>query len=724
MRKFTLLIASLFITMGAMAQTVVTAINTEKYYTLKCKATDHSQYIGVTGAGEINGRSTTAVRIKFEAAEGGYYIKAGDKYLNNSANGSALVTEETGKTVWALNAPSHTSGVVTFGCGDDFYLNNNYTGGTPYLKSNKHSGGPGSGNACSLWEMREYEPTPVFNTSDFVNGKMYTFVTERGWMGASASSSNAISTAKTAGDTNSDYFKWAVYKSVNNNYYVYNIGKGQFLGAMSATANASVPMSEKAVKVTFKQTGTHYPIMFTTLNDGNCVANHSSAHGEGFITWNGGWSSLTDTGNGHLITEAGDVETATLEAIIAAVEAAEVDNTVAVAALDAAIAKAQALFGQITVGDGLGEYTSTDPDYMTKYEAIIAFRNAIEAVTTPTPAEVEAKTAELEAVIASFQLNLPVAGKYYRILAVEGWNDDARYLGAQNSTAKGGRAEFVATADANSIFYFDGSNLVSYVSGYYLVSNSNFAGYNGVQTSGTKFAFHAASNNLVGAYNISFNDGNRWLYCHQSNYTDAGGRGTQNGYCFNIEEVETLPVTVSAAGYATFYAPVAVTVPAGVTAHTVTINGEWATLSEALTVIPAETGVVLAGEGSHDLAITTTDATVESDLEGTVAATYIAKDAYVLSTGENGVGFYGAILNQQSNTAFLNNSHKAYLYVASEGAEAASYSFRFGEGTTGISEVKGESGNAKAIYDLTGRRVENITAPGIYIINGVKVLVK
>ena len=45
-------------------------------------------------------------------------------------------------------------------------------------------------------------------------------------------------------------------------------------------------------------------------------------------------------------------------------------------------------------------------------------------------------------------------------------------------------------------------------------------------------------------------------------------------------------------------------------------------------------------------------------------------------------------------------------------------------GVTGIENVKGENGNVKTIFDLTGRRVENITAPGIYIVNGKKVLVK
>ena len=43
---------------------------------------------------------------------------------------------------------------------------------------------------------------------------------------------------------------------------------------------------------------------------------------------------------------------------------------------------------------------------------------------------------------------------------------------------------------------------------------------------------------------------------------------------------------------------------------------------------------------------------------------------------------------------------------------------------TGIDEVKGENGEVKAIYDLTGRRINEIAGPGIYIVDGKKVLVK
>ena len=49
---------------------------------------------------------------------------------------------------------------------------------------------------------------------------------------------------------------------------------------------------------------------------------------------------------------------------------------------------------------------------------------------------------------------------------------------------------------------------------------------------------------------------------------------------------------------------------------------------------------------------------------------------------------------------------------------------KVGNPDTGIENVKTENGDVKAIYDLTGRKLDNITAPGIYIVGGKKVLVK
>jgi YhcH/YjgK/YiaL family protein len=47
-----------------------------------------------------------------------------------------------------------------------------------------------------------------------------------------------------------------------------------------------------------------------------------------------------------------------------------------------------------------------------------------------------------------------------------------------------------------------------------------------------------------------------------------------------------------------------------------------------------------------------------------------------------------------------------------------------GEGTTGVEDVKTENAEVETIYDLSGRRVLEAEKGGIYIVNGVKPLVK
>ena len=152
----------------AWAQTVVTAINTEKYYTLECRsgvAHSTNRFIGDDGT-VINGNSALAAFLVFEAADGvenGYYIKsvASNRYLNHDGTNISASTEKS--TVWTLGVggKEHVDNVVTFTIGNDKYLNNvgsDCTDGTcASLKANYHSGGPGSGNACSLWEMCEYD---------------------------------------------------------------------------------------------------------------------------------------------------------------------------------------------------------------------------------------------------------------------------------------------------------------------------------------------------------------------------------------------------------------------------------------------------------------------------------------------------------------------------------------------------------------------------------------
>ncbi|MBR3615053.1 MAG: chitobiase/beta-hexosaminidase C-terminal domain-containing protein [Bacteroidaceae bacterium] len=257
-----------------------------------------------------------------------------------------------------------------------------------------------------------------------------------------------------------------------------------------------------------------------------------------------------------------------------------------------------------------------------------------------------------------------------------------------------------------------------YISGK---SNDNALNFDATEQLNT-IEFSTEGIAIVSGRYLRFNSGETFLRFRY--YNESYGEPVQL-YKF-VPEAE-LPmyheVSVSAAGYATLYAGVSVAVPANVEAYTVTaVNDGWVTLTQVTGVLPAETGVILkAAEGAYKFWILTDVATADVEgnlLKGSVTDEYVAGDAYVLGNVD-GVGLYKA---KMTDGKWLNNANKAYL-PASVASGAASYSFRFGEGTTGVEKV--EIRNEKSeIYDLTGRRVETITEPGIYIVNGVKKLVR
>ena len=212
---------------------------------------------------------------------------------------------------------------------------------------------------------------------------------------------------------------------------------------------------------------------------------------------------------------------------------------------------------------------------------------------------------------------------------------------------------------------------------------------------------------------------------HTDLFNNTNGRITANLAKTNSTEF-THDVTF-AAEYATLYLGYKVAVPAGVEAYVVkSTNNGHAQMEKVEGVIPANTAVILKNVGEKNTYTfahsTEAGATVEKNLlKGSIANRYVIGDACVLSNGAEGIGLYGAILNQLDNTAFLNNANKVYLPMPSQ-STAAFYGFDW-NGTTGVENVVVEN-EVKAIYDLTGRRVEAITAPGIYIVGGKKVLVK
>lgn len=202
---------------------------------------------------------------------------------------------------------------------------------------------------------------------------------------------------------------------------------------------------------------------------------------------------------------------------------------------------------------------------------------------------------------------------------------------------------------------------------------------------------------------------------------------TEEGAHLDIRKAELLTgtnMTIGDAKTGTFCAPYAITLPAGVTAYTANVSGEWATMT--LVAGPGEeltacTPVIVKSENAVDERFygvsTTNDATCTSnDLVGILkAGQQLSSDAsntyYALQNGSEGIGFYviGSNYSVKANRAYLKTT-----------SSQANIRMRFEE-ETGIKAVESTESDVK--YNLSGLRVDS-NYKGIVIKNGKKVLVK
>ena len=733
---------SLFLSVGAMAvdDPAVMDVNTSTVYTIQFNNDSKLVYCnngeiyyeGIHNAANANNEN---YQFKFEEAatdaqgrklyyiasvgQSGYYAYNENGSNAGGAAGSVGLTNDattkTDKGVWYVFNDGSFQYIVPA-----WKEGNSYTRGgccwNMWSSSNNNLGMWGRGTSDpnyagdnQLFIVEVEQEVVVSSLSDFKQDMAYTITCDRGaWV--------VDGTFKTSGDahvsadaTNANQ-QFAVLTLDKNDYYLYSVGGKGFVKSNGNIANAGDPIqlndasshATGRVQIQFKGTSTY-------VNMGG--SNQTALDG-----WN-----TVDAGNAVKFLEVAEF-TDTEEAL----------KKLAKGLLGEAVAEYDAK--SAISGEGLGKFSCTLEGYETEVEEINAYYQNIPE--TATKEEIFAKVTRLGEIIDAFTLNMPKAGSYIRVAYDYGGTIGTLYMQgetSQNSANKTG-VKFTSDKGASSIWYYDGTSLISYTKGVCIAEAGNTRGLQAIGA--TQQVTFSACDRATGKYFVQVP---HYIHANTANTEHFSDHCPNDGnrcaqHCLILEDVTELPVTVTAAGYATFYAPVAVAVPTGVTAHTVTIKDKWATLTAIEGgVIPANTGVVLvAGEGSHNFAITTTDATATSALLGTAAATYFTTDAYLLGYDditEDGVdnkeAYFGlASKNLQENTSWKNGSHKAYLPAPANSEGVKSYSFRFGEGTTGINEVKGENGNVKTIYDLTGRRVEAITAPGIYIVNGKKVLVK
>ena len=217
-----------------------------------------------------------------------------------------------------------------------------------------------------------------------------------------------------------------------------------------------------------------------------------------------------------------------------------------------------------------------------------------------------------------------------------------------------------------------------------------------------------------------------------------------------LEEVEDADVSFTASinkgnMWATMYLPYAVTIPENVEAYYAVdenIEDKVIDLTKLEETIPARTAVLLHRNANaktdatveYTFNLTTTDDTVEANLfEGKIMQTAIdATDArvYLLVNYNTTEKFYWMAAEYDANCQLSNeggyvkcDANKCYLRIEDNASPASSFSFRY-EGTTGFEDVKTENGEVKAIYDLQGRKLTEITKPGFYIVDGKKVWIK
>ena len=721
MKKFTLLFASLFIALGAMAQTAVTELsqlsNDKKYFieSARCflmykPAASDSKLCTSNATGEAVERKMAVEAHQFNIVSENdqyylYSIGAG-KYVSKDGSfvetkSDALTLENVGGDYpWKLciggnGLNSQIPGQMTEGI-----VVNSWTTAD-------------AGNCYRILDIpADYvDPVYVSALADFNPNKAYTLTTKQRGAWTVNNELTELSTTSSAGqavDATDTKQHFAVLTLDNENYYLFNIAANKFVKSKYTLVAAK---------------GTPIKLNDATSEGANRMQIQYVGDANGYFNIGGssqrdicGWSAI-DHGNAVLFTEIADFDPAEALAMLAN-ETADVTynficNGVTLATQTATV-NVDEEFPAFNVTLPLGYSLPAIPEGTVTATVVKDITVTVDNSLLPFNAVAEGTPTTW------YYAQMHAHGGYQWFIAPDGdgiATRDHKFAAAEVDAHLWG---FVGTVET-------GFKMVNKATGNAIKSEGDNAATMVAVADAT--AFTAMASKTSGWFCLRHSNGN---YLNSQSNVIMHWYDNDNGSSFKLTEYanENVAVSVSELKWATKYFAESVHVPAGVNAYIITGAADGYVTKEQIAegeVIPANTGILLENAGEHKFAKTVTyNYTLEGNLlNGSVENTYVEGAAYVLANGDNGVGFYAAELNKdaegaEGTTHFLNNAGKAYFVLPATSEAVAFYGFDWA-GTTGIENVEVE--NASVIYDLTGRKV-NAVERGIYIINGKKVLVK
>lgn len=510
------------------------------------------------------------------------------------------------------------------------------------------------------------------------------------------------------------------FVNAKGKYYVYSVSEKKFMKNASSKAKINylpadyVTIEPASLEECFiiKFNGSQYLNVSTGYGDNGCAVT--------------GWDT-EDGGNRMFIVPVSDLASASLPTAEALTVFAEgcIDLNAHLATISA---------NPKVVGEGLGKYTASVSNYNATAETLNTFYNGITSETTTADLTTKVETAA-SLVGATFTLNQPEAGKFYRF---KGVNHNRRIYSSSVTVGSDQMLEMgddTATNSSTSVFYYDGTHLISYKTGRAIgaFARDSKSTWNLVDAGATGATYTFGEGSIIGTYTLTAN-GSRNLYNGRDNYVDAADNGnTAEHYCWTIQDVTYLPVNVNynSVKYSTLISPVDLSLRDNIFAYTAKIAGRgenrYLHLNPVTGVIPHGTPVVLkvndeVERGADDhvyLEVTsgaeTQEGTALTGCYETILASSVSGTIYTLQNpAAAGIGFYP--FNGTTLAGF-----KAYM---PNGSGVRGFLFHEDGMETAIDGIESLTpAPEQPIYDLSGRRVQK-AGKGLYIVGGKKVFFK